>query len=95
MRSIEEEKEAAQRFTAMTGAAIKAAAAFDGKSIKQLSRETGVEYVTLGRYLNGKRDIPLSVVYRCCNHLSITMPGLFTDVYARMGWIKTEFHPHP
>ena len=30
----------------------------------QLSRDTGIEYVTLGRYLRGQRDMSISVVYR-------------------------------
>lgn len=77
----ESEIKSAEGFNTAVGAAIRAAAAFDGKSVRQLSRDTGIEYVTLGRYLKGIRDIPVPVLYRCCQHLNTDITTIINDAY--------------
>lgn len=82
------EIEDGRRFSAKLGAAIRAAAAFDGKTLRQLSNETGIEYVTLGRYIRGERDMPVSVLYRCALHLNTNVRALVEDVSRREGWTR-------
>ncbi|MDU7718814.1 helix-turn-helix transcriptional regulator [Cutibacterium avidum] len=77
---------AAKRFNATLGAVIRAQASFEGKSIAQLSRDTGIEYVTLGRYLRGQRDMPVSVIYRCALHLAVSVESLVHEAGQKMGW---------
>lgn len=73
---MDTDKAAAQKFNATLGATIKSEAAYANKIIAQLSRETGIEYVTLGRYIRGERDIPVTALYRCSLHLNLTVDQL-------------------
>ncbi|GAE68425.1 hypothetical protein JCM18909_1562 [Cutibacterium acnes JCM 18909] len=52
----------------------------------QLSRDTGIEYVTLGRYLRGQRDMSISVVYRCALHWAVSVESLVHEAGQKMGW---------
>lgn len=84
--NTEKEKEEAVKFSKLMGASIRAAAAFEDKSMRQLSDETGIEYVTLGRYLRGERDMPITVLYRCSLHLNTSTLSLVEDAFRRAGW---------
>lgn len=74
----------ADLFNATLGSVIRGEAAYAGKSIAQLSRESGVEYVTLGRYLRGERDIPVTVLYRCALCLPTNVSALVGEAMRRM-----------
>lgn len=86
----DDDLKSAERFNATLGAVIRAEATFQGKSMAQLSRETGIEYMTLGRYLRGQRDIPVTVLYRCALHLATTVEALVRQTMVKMGYITGD-----
>ena len=60
-------------------------ASFEGKSVVQLSRDTGIEYVTLGRYLRVNetcdiRGLPVAL------HLAVNVKSLVHEAGQKMGW---------
>jgi len=73
-----------QRFNTVVGRTIRAEASFSGISVAELSRRSGIEYVTLGRYLRGERAIPVPVLYRLAEAIGTTVGKLITEAMGRM-----------
>jgi transcriptional regulator with XRE-family HTH domain len=74
----------ADDFNKVVGATLRAEASFRGLSAAALSRATGIEYVTLGRYLKGERSIPLPVIYRVAESLNMSVGELIESAQGRM-----------
>ncbi|MCW4458153.1 helix-turn-helix transcriptional regulator [Microbacterium sp. MPKO10] len=74
----------AERFNTLVGGLLRAAAAFNRKSIAQVAKETPIDRSTLIRYLDGVRPIPMPVLYRVCEVIGTTPQEIITDATARM-----------
>jgi transcriptional regulator with XRE-family HTH domain len=69
--------EAYESFSAAVIAQLNAEIAGAGLKRAELARKLGMDYVTLGRYLKGEREIPVIVLYAIIDQLPIDEAGLF------------------
>jgi transcriptional regulator with XRE-family HTH domain len=74
----------ADEFNRTLGAVMRAEASFHGFSAAALSRMTGIERVTLGRYLKGERDIPIPILYKVADALNVTVASLVEAAHRRV-----------
>jgi transcriptional regulator with XRE-family HTH domain len=74
----------AQRFTIALGAQIRAEAAYRRISITRLAREVEIDRSTLTRYLDGKREMPLSLLYDIGEALGVPAQTIMHRTMERM-----------
>lgn len=64
-------------FNKAVAAELRAERARKGITLGQLVEETGIALSTVQRYLNGKRDIPISALTDLCRALGVSAGAIF------------------
>lgn len=72
------------RFTALVGAEIKGAIAARDWSARAVAKETGHSATALNGWLNGRRALPLSVLYEITELVGISARDVVERAYLRM-----------
>ena len=75
----------ANRFTVALGAQIRAEAAYRRVSVAQLARDVDIDRSTLIRYLDGKREMPISLLYDIGRDLGVSPQVIMNRTIERMG----------
>lgn len=74
----------AERFNALVGALLRSKASFQKVSVAALARKAGIERTVLTRYLDGKRVMPLAVLYDVCDALALDPQSVMAEATAMM-----------
>lgn len=82
----------AEEFTRMVGLELKGAITARGFNATQVAKATSRSPAAFNRWLNGKVEIPLTVLCESCEHIDVDPHFIVETAYSRMAGLLGERH---